>query len=154
MSTRERYEVIKIEGLRYTGRQRGVAFLIDKDDKTVDAEAVYDKLGEKKRGDMLGRFDHWMDGNTYDHYYHGWPNDPSDKHCYSFRWREGKVRHRFYGFLQKTNNFLACVLVSHGSKTEEHTNPTQLNRAEELRATMDVMRALRRTFPELKEKRP
>lgn len=150
MASSERYEIIRIRGLRYEGRQRRLAFLVDKKDKDIDAKSVYDSLSERQRQDVLNRFDYWMDEGVHDNYFHGWPADPNHKHCYSFRWREGRVRHRFYGFTYKPNNYLACILISHARKTQEYTDTRHLDRAEVLRDNLEVIRAIKKEFPELR----
>ena len=151
MASVEHFEVVKIEGLRYEGRRRGVGFLVSADRK-VDAKQTYESLSEKKREDLLNRFDYWLDGGKHDDYFHGWPNDPDHKNCWSFRWRENKVRHRLYGFLYKPADYQVCVLTSHGAKTQEHTDPKHLDRAEVLRANVGVIRAIEKTFPEVRKK--
>lgn len=150
MSTVELFKVKKIQGLRYEGRRRGLAFLVGVIDKNIDAKRVYEALGKKKQQDLLNRFDYWLDEGVHDNYFHGWPNDLRHKNCFSFRWREGKIRHRFYGFLYKPRDYLVCILVSHDGKTQEHTDQSHLDRAEELRANLDVIRAIKKEFPQLR----
>jgi hypothetical protein len=149
------YSVSPIGGLRSNNR-RGLAFLERSDDADINAKAVFERLQEKTKRDLRTRFDHWIDGNHHDKYFHGWPGDERYKECFVFKWRKGKVHHRLYGFLinpkpQENPRYQLCVLVSHGTKTEEYTDLTELDGAKDLRAREEVIRAVKRAFPEATE---
>lgn len=45
--------------------------------------------------------------------------------------------------------FQVCILISHGCKNEEHTDPVHLERANDLRVSADVIEAVKKAFPEL-----
>jgi len=133
MPTIEPFEVVKVKGLRYEERRRGVGFLkSNTPNKEIDALKVYEALTAKKRQDLLNRFDYWMDEGVHDQYFHGWPNEPEHKNCFSFRWTEGKIRNRLYGFLYLSKGYSVCILISHGAKTQEHTDPAHKKLAERL----------------------
>jgi len=149
------YSVSPLGGLRSNDR-RGLAFLECSDDTDINAKTVFEKLQEKTKRDLRTRFDHWIDGNRHDKYFHGSPSDPRYKECFVFKWRKGKVHHRLYGFLihpkpQRNPRFQVCVLVSHGTKTEEYTDLTELDGAKDLRTRKEVIQAVKRAFPEATE---
>jgi hypothetical protein len=149
------YSVSPIPGLRSNDR-RGLAFLECTHDADINAKAVFEKLKEKIERDLRTRFDYWIDGYHHDKYYHGWPSDPRYKQCFVFKWRKGKVHHRLYGFLihptPLTNpRFQVCILVSHGTKTEEYTDLTELDGAKDLLTNEEVILAVRKAFPETAE---
>jgi hypothetical protein len=49
-----------------------LAFLQIDGDEDLNAKSVFDALPEKTRLDILARFQHWMDGQIFDDYHHGW----------------------------------------------------------------------------------
>lgn len=143
-----KFTVQRISGLRPSAT-RGLAFLECRDDLEVNAKAAFEKLKEKKRNDLRGRFDLWLDEGRCDLYFHGWPNNPDYKNCWVFKWRSPGAYHRLYGFLIKVKGFVVCVLVSHAQKNTAHTDPSELKGAEVFRLNMEVNMAAREEFPEL-----
>ena len=148
------YVVVPVTGLRKSER-RAVAFLTCDEDPDVDGMAAFRKLNEKRERELRTRFDYWIDGKRQDDYFHGWPNEPSNKECFVFKWKEKKVRHRLYGFLfnpKPVNNpsFRLCVLVSHGTKEEWRTDPHHKALTNKMRTKQAVIDAIKLVFPDLK----
>jgi hypothetical protein len=146
--------VIPIPGLKKSER-RAIAFLTCDGDSEIDAKAVFDKLSEKRTRELMTRFDYWIDFKTQDDYFHGFPNEPENKECFTFKWKEKKVRQRFYGFLfnpkPKTNPaFQVCILVSHTPKAQENTDPKHKKLANMMRAKQQVTAAIKAVFPDVK----
>jgi len=146
------YLVSLIGGLR-SNNHRGLAFLECADDRWINAKQAFDGFKETTKRKLRSRFDYWLDGNRFDKYFHGWPNDPRYKECFVFKWRRGRTHHRLYGFLIHPRflmpRFQVCILISYGRKNEEHTDPLHLERANELRIKADVIEAVKEAFPEL-----
>jgi hypothetical protein len=145
-----RYVVAPVPELKKSKR-RGLAFITCDDDSTLNAAAAFAGLDKNTERKVRDRFDFWIDEGINDNYFHGWPNDPRNKECFSFRWNYRRQRHRFYGFLHhptpKTNaGFLLCVLVSHAIKNDWNTDPRQLGRANALRVDPFVLAAIMMTF--------
>src|SRR6266542_1283397 len=110
------YTVRPVSGLRQSPH-RSVAFLLSDEDEDINAAETFDRLIPAKRRAVLDRFDYWISGGHNDDYFHGWPNEPSYKDCFVFKWKDGRQRHRLYGFLchpllQTNRRFQLCVLVS------------------------------------------
>jgi hypothetical protein len=143
-----KFIVDRIPGLR-PSPTRGLAFLECLGDPEIDAKRVFDKLREKKRNDLRGRFDLWLDEGRCDLYFHGWPNNPDYKNCWVFKWKNAGAYHRLYGFLIKAKDYIVCVLVSHAQKNTPHTDPSELKGAEALRLNLEVNMAAREEFPDL-----
>lgn len=152
MPSVDKFEVSKLPGLKET--DKAVAFLECATRKDINAKAAFEKLKPKKKQDVFNRFDHWIDGNRFDRYFHGFPNHPTYHQCWVFRWKQGKTHHRLYGFLHNPRpitdrGFRVCILVSHAQKNTEHTNPSELAQAESLRLNVLVLNAVKKVFPEL-----
>ena len=141
------YLVSPIEGLQQSAR-RGIAFLESATDGSIDSKQAFDGLNEKSKRDMRGRFDLWLSGDRCDKYFHGWPNDKDRKECFVFK----RQRDRFYGLLCNPRpvtdpRFQVCVLVSHAQKNTEHTDPSELNVVNALRAKLEVIAAVKKAYP-------
>ena len=152
------YTVTLVPGLVYKGYRRGVAFVECPEDKKIDAKVAFDSLKEKKKQDVLNRFDLWQRGQTCNKYFHGWPNIPQYKECFVFKWAEGRTHHRLYGFLVnpkplKDPGYRVCVLVSHARKNEEPTDPSELDGVNELKGKQEIAEAIKKAFPESGEKK-
>jgi hypothetical protein len=144
------YVVQRIDGIKRTDR-REVVFLTRDNDDELNAAQAFAGLDEKRDRLVRDRFDYWTDGGINDNYFHGWPNDPTNKECFSFRWNQKRLHHRFYGFLYrpkpKTNaRFLLCILLSHAIKTNWNTDPHELGRANTLRVDPCVIAAIAMMF--------
>jgi hypothetical protein len=129
-----------------------VAFLTCTDNPEIDAQATFAGLKENPKRQLLDRFNHWIGFGVHVEWHHGWDTPPHD-HCYCFRWYQRGDRHRLYGFLFHptvvTNRaFQVCILVSHGRKFQQDTDPRQLSRATKLRADPEVVAAIKKTFVE------
>lgn len=153
MAQVEKYEVKKISGLRHDDRRRGLAFLKCKTDESIDANPAYEKLKQKQKDDLFNRYDYWMDGGTFDKYFHGWPNNPDYKFCFVFKLKIAGTHHRWYGFLINPKpltdrGYLVCVLASHAQKNTEHTDPSELDAVNKLRLDQEVVKAVKKEFPE------
>jgi hypothetical protein len=146
------YSVATIPGLKVSDL-RSVAFLAGGEDSAVNAKKVFEKLGEKASNEMLSRFDYWIDGGHKDNYFHGWPNNPQRKECFVFKRKEGRTHHRFYGFLMNPKpltapRFQVCILISHATKNEEHTDAVELTAVNTMRTLPEIVRAVKSTFPD------
>lgn len=133
-----------ISGLDPNSR-RGLAFLQIEGDADVNAKSVFERLPEKTRLDVLARFQHWMDGQVFDDYHHGW-NAPENRSSYVFKSKQKRVRQRMYGFLihprKDAPQFMACILVSHTPKSQHETDPAHLSLLNKLRQRPDVRKAV------------
>ena len=152
MASRRQYAVIPILGLKPSDR-RGIIFLIHKGDANLDAAKRFEALEKKQKRTLLDRFDLWIEGKARDNYFHGWPNLQAYKQCFVFKWRDRHGNHRLYGFLchpqpNTRPRFQLCVLTSHAIKTQWETQPTELDNANTLRVSLEVMLAIRAFFPE------
>src|ERR1035437_5651285 len=92
------YTVKPVPGLKRSD-WRAVAFLYSSAEQGINAGLRFESLKEKNVRELRGRFDYWIDGGTHDKYFHGWPNNPEYKYCFVFKWKEGRLCHRMYGFL-------------------------------------------------------
>lgn len=127
-------------------KRRGLAFLICKNDSDIDAKSVFDGLRENIYERVSTSFDYWLDGLVQPKRFHGF-DEPKNRDCFVFKWNDGQQRHRFYGFLchplqERYPNFRLCVLVSHATKNEKKTNPTELKRMNELKINEAVKEAI------------
>jgi hypothetical protein len=146
------YSASQIKGLQSSAR-RGLAFLESDTNQEVNAKRFFETLKEKKKLDVLARFDYWIAGGHCDLYFHGWPNDEQRKHCFVFKWKAAGSYYRLYGFLLHprplTNPaFQTCTLVSHATKNNANTDPAEINAVNTLRLLPAVVAAVRRAFPE------
>lgn len=140
------YQLIKISGLKDSSR-RTIIFL---EGGGCEARTAFCGLSNKSDRDIRARFDHWVDGAINDNYFHGWPNRADYKECFSFRWREQKVRCRLYGFLchprKSDPRFQACVLTGYDRKTSEDTDFAILDAAKRLKNDPHVKKLLESGF--------
>ncbi|MBA2526976.1 MAG: hypothetical protein H0V18_14525 [Pyrinomonadaceae bacterium] len=146
------FKVCEIPNLQ-KGKDRSLAFLICPEDIGIDAKEVFDGLSPEKQRLVKDRFDYWLQRGQHKLYFHGWDNPPY-KDCFVFKWKEGRQHQRLYGFLihprPLTDNRLeVCVLVSHAQKNTEETDPAELSGANALRDNLDVIRAVKKAYPEL-----
>lgn len=136
--------IARIDGLK-TSSRRAIVFLIR--NRGLNGKSAFDKLSSARDIEVRNRFDHWIDGNTCDKYFHGW-RDPNYRHCFCFRWKEKRVHQRFYGFTSNPKpddkRFELCILVSHTAKTTEDTDLTILDEINRLRSDPDVTAAIQR----------
>lgn len=139
--------VIPVPGVKQTGH-RAVAYLIWPEDNEVTAGATIAKLakaGGNEKDKLWSRFDHWVDGNIYPKYFHGW-DEPGFRHCFTFKWNKNADMQRMYGTLfnprQKMPGFQVCMLFSHVVKVGKLTDPQQKKKAEELFAKGTVIAAV------------
>ena len=152
----EVFTVVLVPGLWCDG-ERGLGFLVSSLDASIDAKKAYDGLNEKKKGDLRNRFDYWLGGGKHDDYFHGWPSEPNYKKCFSFRWNDAKMRHRMYGFLYHPRpntqpSYEVCILISHARKTTWETDPSYKVQANDLRTNTEVIKAVKKAFPEKETK--
>lgn len=156
MAQVRKYSVKPLTELFNDERRRALAFLECPEDKGIDAKRVYARLPQKKRQDVLNRFELWLDEGTCNKYFHGWPNNPQYKHCFVFKWRDTQGHHRLYGFLfnprpETDAGYRVCVLVSHAVKGDPNTDPAELDGANRLRESVEVIIAVKKAFPEHKK---
>lgn len=144
------FEVVKIPGLKET--DKGLAFLRRNGQPEIDAQVVYDGLKPKSQEDMRHRFDHWLEGNHFDKYFHGFPTDPVYHDLWTFKWQQGRSQqHRLYGFLThprlSDRSFQACILVCHGTKIGgSRHDPAKLALTESLRLNPEVIKRAQEKF--------
>lgn len=124
-----------------------------KDDSEIDAKNTFQKLKEKRKDELLSRFDYWIVGGVRDQYFHGWPNNSTYKECFVFKWKDKRQYHRMYGFLcnpkpVSARHFRLCVLISHAIKNTWETDPAELDGANRLRLDKNVIAAIKKKFPE------
>jgi hypothetical protein len=146
--------VEQIDGLQRS-EDRALAFLICPDDPDVDAKEVFESLPEDKKRLVRDRFDYWLQHGRHNPYFHGWDNDPY-KNCFVFKWKQNRQHQRLYGFLihpcPKTDKRIeVCVLASHAPKNTEETDPAELNGVLQLSQRVDVISAVKATFPDVRK---
>jgi hypothetical protein len=147
------YSVRIIAGLDYAKARRGIAFLESSEDASINARTVFYELSEKHRREMLSRFEYWQRGQTQDRYFHGF-NQEGHRNCFVFKRKQAGTYYRYYGFLMNPRlmtdpGYLVCILVFHAVKNTEHTDQSELNAVDAVRANPEVVRAVKRAFPEI-----
>ncbi|HMG84925.1 MAG TPA: hypothetical protein VK574_04240 [Terracidiphilus sp.] len=130
---------------------RGIGFLEDKEDKDLDAGAVFDGLKADTERKVRSRMDHWLQGNVYDKYFHRW-NLPEYRYCFEFKWEERHKPQRLYGFLChpipiSNPSFELCVLTFYGVKDDD-TDFGILDDVNRLRNHAETTKAISETYPE------
>lgn len=144
------YVLEPVKGIRDHERNGGIRFLRLGDEESLNAAQVFSSLNTKDERLLLDRFDYWLQGGIRDDYFHGFPNHPTYKHCYVFKWKKKRVGHRLYGFICNPHKarprFRLCVLVSHSTKTTWETDPEELAGAEAIRVDPRVQRILELEF--------
>jgi hypothetical protein len=149
--------VVPVPGVK-ASTARGVAYLIWPEDADVTAQASIDRLAKSDGTDkakVWARFDHWVDGNVHDKYFHRW-NEVGFEHTFVFKWNKGgkdKGMQRLYGVLfhpkPKANpGFEVCVLFTHALKEGKKTDPQHKNKAEQLFKNADVVAAVKKQYPD------
>lgn len=141
------YKVVKIAGLKGSIK-RSIVFL---DGDGCQAISELKGLTQNNERDVRNRFDYWVEGGKpHDNYFHGWPNLLAYKDCIEFRWKEKKVRCRFYGFLchprKSDPSFHVCVLTGYDRKTTNDTDFTILDAAIRLKSHPDIKKLLEAEF--------
>ncbi len=125
-------------------------------DKGLNASAVFDQLQPARAREVRTRFDHWIDAaQPNDKWFHGWPGHPRYGGCFTFKWKENRTNHRFYGFLChppliSDASFHLCVLVYHATKNERETDESELDRVCALRAQANVIAAIGEIYHDAK----
>ena len=150
------YEIKTINGLRRSAR-RGIAFLTQKGNEELNGRSEFNRLSGKTAKEVRARFDHWIDGNRHDRYFHGFPNNPTYKVCFVFKWNERNLCQRLYGFIhhpypQMNPAFQLCVLCSQATKTVWETDPAELNGALRLSVSAQVLAAINISYPDVRQK--
>ena len=149
--------VIPVPGVKQSA-MRAVAYLVWPEDGDVTAAPTIERLATDRgneRDKVWSRFDHWLDGNTYPKYFHGWA-EPEYRHCFVFKWNKRgsseKEMQRLYATLfnlkQKTRALQVCLLFSHCVKYGRLTDPAQKKKAESLFVNRDVITALIKQYPD------
>jgi hypothetical protein len=141
----------------FSFQRRGIGFLEDAGDETLDAGATFDGLAGNTERKVRSEMDYWLQGGVHDEWFHGWPNLPEYKQCFSFRWKERRLANRLYGFLchpmpQSNPRFELCVLIYHDVKHETETDFTILDNVNTFRESDGATRAIGHTYPEYKKK--
>lgn len=145
------YSAVSIAGVK-RNENRAVAFLQCAENKDINAKTAFEKLENARQRDLLSRCDHWVDGQHHNKYHHGF-DGAGYRECYVFKVKVAGLHHRFYGFLirpmpETKPRFQVCVIVSHAIKTTWETDPSELDGANRLRNTDEVVQAIKREFPE------
>jgi hypothetical protein len=141
-----------VAGVKCTNR-RAVGFL-HKNDGEFDAMAKFVGLKSSKASFVRSIMDHWADGNDKPvWWFHGF-NDEEFKQCFVFKWDEGRVGQRLYGFkchpkTKSAKEFLLCVLVFHDSKTDK-VNYSLLRRINKILENCEEVAAIFEKYPEYK----
>jgi hypothetical protein len=132
---------------------RGLAFLASKGDRSLNAKIVFYRLSSKADRQVRTGFDHWLIGVTNPTRYHGW-DEPENRDCFVFKWKERNQGNRFYGFLchplEQYPGFQLCVLVSHATKNRHKTDPRELKRVNALKIDQAVRKAIAETTKDLR----
>jgi|ERR1019366_2907669 hypothetical protein len=137
----------------FSFKHRAIGFLEDCECGELDAGMIFDHLGGNPERYVRASMDCWIDGQTCDSRFHGWPNDHEHKPCFTFKWKEKRQHHRLYGFLcnptPATNrSFRLCVLVFHSCKNDWATDPTILDRCCFLQQDFKATEAISQVYPE------
>jgi hypothetical protein len=139
-----RCSIAPIDDLK-TSARRAIVFLVC--NGVLNGKTIFDGLSEARDREVRGRFDHWIDGNVFPRYFHGW-NDSPYNHCFCFRWKDNRVHQRLYGFIcnpkREDQRFELCVLVLHAAKTTEDTDFAILAEINRLRLDAGVITVIRR----------
>lgn len=140
----------------FSSRDRGIGFLEDDRDDELDAGAVFDNLSVNTERKVRSRMDHWIQGNVYDKYFHGWPGLTDYKYCFEFKWEERHKPQRLYGFLChpipiSNPRFELCVLIFYAAKDDE-TDFGILDNVNRLRQHPETTEAIGHTYPEHRPK--
>ena len=139
------YVVSFLEGVKRNDR-RQVIFLHCDGDDSINAKAAFSAFEDKHRFGVHSRFDHWIDGNTHDLYFHGW-NEDDKKYCFCFKWHEGRSRCRLYGFLlhpggDNNPRLEVCVISIFARKFTEETDQGIINQLNKLRTDPKVIKVV------------
>lgn len=136
---------------------RAVGFL--EGDDQLDAGQVFDGLDEKALRRIGSIMDWWIAGHdSPDEWFHGWPNDPYYKNCFTFRWKEKRAGNRLYGFLChprpiSDRSFQLCALCIHAVKTEFETEQVELDRVNTWHRASGTRGAIATKFPEYSQEK-
>jgi hypothetical protein len=135
---------------------RGIGFLEDDRDNSLDAGQTFDDLTDNTERKVRSRIDYWLQGNVYDKYFHGWPNLRDYKHCFEFKWEERHKPRRLYGFLchpipSSNPRFELCVLTFYAAKDDD-TDFGILDDVNRLRGHPETTEAISHTYPEYKQR--
>lgn len=141
-----------VDGQAVTQR-RGILWAVG--GRGLDAKQVFEGLAPNHEAFLRDSMKAWIDGaQDIATRFHGFPNDPSFKDGYVFKWREKRVQHRIYGFKMRpglpTGNFETCVLAMHSTKDTDETSPWmkkaiyRLRDDDEIRAA--VLAAVKKQF--------
>jgi hypothetical protein len=154
------YQVVRIQGIRQSGR-RGIVLLDCNGDDRVDAARVFGRMSADEQmvdrvRELRTRFDHWIDNvQTNDRWFHGFRSYPEYRECFVFKCKSENVGQRLYGFLchpqRQTNaRFELCVLTNHAEKphAQWETDVSELTLANALRVNPAVLAAIAMEFPE------
>lgn len=149
------YWISFIDGVKCNER-RQIVFLESDTDGNVNAKPSFDRFPVNVQHNLRARFEHWIDCNVCDEYFHGW-SEEDRKDCFVFRWRKGTIRQRLYGFLfhpyLQNRRFQVCALVVYAEKCRAETDPgiiTQLNAA---KGNKEVLKVVEEVFDTAKENR-
>jgi hypothetical protein len=127
-------------------RTRAIGFL--EGEEWLDAGEEFDGLREKDQEAMRNRIDHWLGGDVFKKYHHGF-NAPEHRNCYVFKLQSL----RLYGFLchpklESDRRFWLCVLTSGADKKQWKTESLFLDRAMRMLADIRAKEAIATTYPE------
>lgn len=92
------YTIQRITGLSYGLTRRDVVFLRSTENGGIDASEVFERLNDKRKREMLDRFDLWKRGDQHHNkYFHGF-TQAGYRECFVFKRKQAGTYHRFYGF--------------------------------------------------------
>ena len=142
--------------VRYNER-RAVGFLEGHGE--LNAGAVFESLDTQQRNFLRVSIDLWVDGaNGPATRFHGFPNDKDYWMCFTFKAKESRQHHRFYGYLDNpqpvlNRRFQVCVLCVHAMKSEHETDRSELERVRVWYASGGGKQAVQTVFPDGKEEK-
>jgi hypothetical protein len=134
-------------------RRRGIAFLESSVHLEVNGHNQFRTLKPKTDREVRTYFDYWLQGNdNAPRRFHGFSR-LGYRECFTFKWRENRLEHRFYGFLcnpkpVSDKGFRLCVLIYHAAKLTWNTDDAILDRVNRLRDDLRVTEAIAQKYPE------
>jgi hypothetical protein len=152
MAHQRTFSIRLIEG-HNVNKRRAVAFLeCNPVSDEINAKTVFVGIPESRDRELRTRFDYWLDGGVNKKWFHGWDNPPK-KGCFTFKWKDKKQEHRFYGFicnpLPDFPSFQLCVLICDAPKNTWES-PGELDEVIRLKDDLEVNKAIERFRPHLR----
>lgn len=127
------------------GGRRALGFIVG---AGMTAAPHFDNADETQSREYKNRFDHWLDGNVFPKWFHGW-DDPEFKDCFEFKRQD----ERLFGFKchpkPKSNPRLQLVaLAFYDDKEGADADKTMLRRVIRLKENLQTTQVLREFYRE------